>query len=457
MDNNQAPETWITAAPMDTITTKDEFGRPIPPSEGRLPVRYHIYWAGSDKDGAVAGYFWAVTETLATAPAPGFPIPELPGPKPRDYHFTSRSDTTFIFNVSVDSPEREHGFYVYSVDDKGKVDPTPAKLTFRAYDRFPPTPVFDVARATGTIYEIVGGNLTSEVRSYDIHGAFVVGNPNPVDIVPSGAQLTFGWHATKPLPTSLCVGYRYKLDEPAFVTVDSTVTSVTYNTGVGSDFVPPGVKKFTLQALAQSGAHGDSTRYFQMNFEPSSWYSGPDTNSTFWTVTTDGNGNHYWVHPVTAIAPTTLTWARFVAEGGVVGTLLSNDSVNVLPAARPNRKTFFEIYGHNIYAHAEGDTVNLNSWVVIPSGGLDEDSPYAVKIGIDPSRPIGPVTTPSTPNGSPIGFRGFSTKPMRCPRNPWKKSACCPTSNRIATSCCRLCCSGSRNWMNASRKPKCAS
>ena len=51
-DNNQAPETWITSAPQDTITTRN--GRPIQSPPGTIPVQYHLYWAGSDVDGAVA-------------------------------------------------------------------------------------------------------------------------------------------------------------------------------------------------------------------------------------------------------------------------------------------------------------------------------------------------------------------------------------------------------------------
>src|SRR5262245_39892666 len=98
IDRNKAPETWITAAPSDTITVKNERGNPLGfPLPGTIPVRFHMYWAGSDRDGAVAGFYWAVVETLPRA-APGqFFLPALPGPKPQDYHFTTKTDTTFIF------------------------------------------------------------------------------------------------------------------------------------------------------------------------------------------------------------------------------------------------------------------------------------------------------------------------------------------------------------------------
>src|SRR5262245_43928320 len=119
-DRNIAPETWITAAPQDTITEKDQNGRPkIPPfppdGVGTIPVRFHLHWAGADNDGAVVGYYYAVVETLPLPP-PGLPMPPLPGPKPRDYRFTNKTDSVFIFNVSEFATDREHAFFIYAVD-----------------------------------------------------------------------------------------------------------------------------------------------------------------------------------------------------------------------------------------------------------------------------------------------------------------------------------------------------
>src|SRR5262249_13750474 len=136
--DNQAPETWIVAAPQDTITTRDPLFGPIPPQIGRIPVRFHLYWAGSDRDGSVAGYFFAIVETLPV-PEPGASsVPSLPGPKARDYHFTTKTDSIFIFHASEEVNERRHAFFIYAVDNKGKPDPTPARFIFDAYDRFPP-------------------------------------------------------------------------------------------------------------------------------------------------------------------------------------------------------------------------------------------------------------------------------------------------------------------------------
>src|SRR5262245_8965949 len=69
-DRNRPPETWITGAPQDTVTVKDKNGKVIgQPNPGTIPTRFHIFWAGSDIDGAISGFYWAVVETLPTAAA----------------------------------------------------------------------------------------------------------------------------------------------------------------------------------------------------------------------------------------------------------------------------------------------------------------------------------------------------------------------------------------------------
>lgn len=407
VDNNLAPETWITAAPQDTITERSPVGAPIPPVPGEIPVRYHLYWAGSDRDGAVTGFYYAVTETLPVPPGDGLSLPGLPGPKPHDYHYTTKTDSIFIFRASEEVSVREHGFYIYAVDDKGKPDPTPARFMFRAYDRFPPLAVIDTARATGTIFLLqAGGGVLAQTGTYYVTDSFDVARPFPRDTVPSSATLTFKWHGEPTVPSTVVTGFRYKLDEPDFNVVDSTVRVANYNTRVGGDVIAPGTKKFTLRAVGESGWRGESTRYFQMNFAPDSWFSGPDPNDPTqgWQSYQDGNGKRYYYKDV--------NWANYsrgtgVGFPGIAGTMMSPDSVNTFPASRPERRTFFEFYGDRIWAHQEGDTVHLNSWVLLPAGGYDPDSPYLVKVGVtDPFFPGGPVLVPSAqPNGSPIAFR----------------------------------------------------
>jgi len=94
-----------------------------------------------------------------------------------------------------------------------------------------------------------------------------------------------------------------------------------------------------------------------------------------------------------------------------------------MPASRANRRTFFEIWKDTVWVRQEGDTVHLNSWIVIHGGGIDLASPYSVKV-----NPVlrekdefgnykypgfvaqdGPVLVPGPANGSPIGFRSIVT------------------------------------------------
>src|SRR5262245_34967686 len=194
IDRNFAPETWITAAPFDTITIKDAGGRPVEdPHPTTIPVRFHVYWAGSDQDGAVAGYYWAVTETLPT-PEPGFlRPPALPGPKPTDYHYTTRTDSVFIFKVAEDIPDRQHAFFIYAVDNQGKPEPTPARFIFNAQDRFPPRPIFLESKGIGTVYAFDGGgNLVPIEKEFPITDQDRIGTI-PRDTVAANSTLIFKW------------------------------------------------------------------------------------------------------------------------------------------------------------------------------------------------------------------------------------------------------------------------
>jgi hypothetical protein len=404
--NDQAPETWITSAPQDTITLKDKDGHPIQPfpKPGTIPVRYHIYWAGSDVDGTVVGYYWAVVETLTTAP-PGLPLPSLPGPKVRDYHFTTRTDTTLIFNVTENAPDRQHAFFIYAVDDKGRADPTPARFIFNALDRYPPAIGIDDARGECQLWTQSGPSAPPVLVHYFKMITDTLNRKEATlkDTVPSNAVLSFHWRGEPTLAGTFVTGYEYKLDESQFVPVDSSVHSVSYNTGTGTDYVAPGDKQFTLRALDYAGGASQTTRRFRFNISPTTWYSGPDRDAYPYTHP-PGSNLYYLDLPDWSHVP------------DLPGSGMNRDSVTVLPALRPERRTFFELYKNRIYVRAENDTVDMNSWVVLFNGGFDPDSPYSVPVSLnDPSLPdtsgIPPgsavVLHPGPYNGSPIGFKGF--------------------------------------------------
>jgi hypothetical protein len=404
IDRNRAPETWITAAPQDTITVRDGTGTPTGPSvPTTIPVKFHVYWAGADPDGDIAGFYYAVVETLPYAPIPGTPIPSLPGPKPHDYRFTTRSDSTFIFSVSDRASDRQHAFFIYSVDNEGKPDPTPARVIFNALDRYPPMLEMMLARGTGPVWErLSDGSVVQSVRTFDITDTNRINTPVS-SFVPATARLDFAWRSAPVIDGNPAVHYRYRLDETEYLEVDSSVTAVSYNTGV-NDAVPPGPKIFRLRAVDQAGWRRQVERRFQFNLPPTTWFSGPDPDA--FPYQRSGNDVFYDV-PIVANRWSTLP--EFTAS------LLSRDSVYVLPAQRPERKTFFEIYKNRIYVRSEWDTVHMNSYVVIHNGGLDADAPYDVKVNPAYSAvealiayygELPPVLRDAPSNGSPIGFEG---------------------------------------------------
>ncbi|MEQ1831921.1 MAG: hypothetical protein ABL977_02615 [Candidatus Eisenbacteria bacterium] len=372
-------------------------------------MRFHLYWAGADRDGAVAGYYFAVVETLPVPPEGFTSVPPLPGPKAADYQFTTKADSIFVFTTSEDLNERQHAFFIYAVDNKGRPDPTPARFIFSAYDRFPPLAIVDELKAVGTVYDLLpDGSVQASERTFFVRDSFElsVDHNVPRDTIPANARISLRWHGESTIPSTVITGYRYKLDETSFNTADSSVHTAEYNTGVGTDRITPGQKIFTLRALGQSGWRGEATRWFQMNFAPDTWFAGPDPNDPLvpWqTFTSNGGTKRYWF-----IDNSFTGWGSLFA--GVPNSMLSTDSLTKLPALRTQRKTFFEIYNDRLWLHQEGDTVHLNSWVIIPSGGFDRDSPYRARINVDLldadiRNQHYPVLTPSGPNGSPIGFR----------------------------------------------------
>jgi hypothetical protein len=398
VDRNLPPETWITAAPQDTIT---EFGPdgPVHLQPGTIAVRFHVYWAGADTDGEVAGFYYAVVETLPQAP-----VPPLPGPKPRDYRYTTRTDSTFVFRVTEVARDRQHAFYIYAVDNQGKADATPARVIFNALDQFPPVPVIEFnggATATGFIYRMVGGQVVATNTVVFINDSLRAGAAaSPRDTVPVGARLDFRWRGEPTLAGTYVTGYRYKLDEARFNVVDASVQAASYNTGVGGDVVQPGTKIFTLRALDDAGGARETNRYFYMNYMPDTWFSGPDT--TLYPKSDPSN-------PLLSERSLAVNWASMPP---MPASLLSCDSITLLPAARPARKSFFEIYRDRLYVHSENDTVRLNSWVLVHGGGSDKDSPYNIQVILnDPRIPDttrcdlpARVIRPGPPNGSPVGF-----------------------------------------------------
>ena len=449
VDSNLPPETWITAAPQDTLTTRDENGNLVPPSPGTIPFRFHVYWSGSDQDGAVTGFYWAVTETVGSVG--GLPIPPLPGPKPQDYRYTPLTDSVFVFNVLEETNNRQHAFYIYAVDNKGKPDATPARVIFNSLDLYPPIPVIEAqcgvpnpttgSRATGLIFHpnnVWAGGGASRPAPIETTMALCdtfSRRTTVSDIIPMDSKVHMQWHSEIRVANNPAVSYKYKIgegNEVEFVQVPASVTSTEYNTTppntIPSNRLAPGLKIFTLRAIDQAGGartSPETTRRFYVNWPPDTWFAGPDsvppgyTNinnfyTTTWYGPPGGKAKERFFSAGTGTNPT--GWRT-----ALPGSLLSPDSVKVMPAMRKANKTFFEIYTeynsnpsllrHRIYVHGDGDTIHMNSWVLLQGGGFDADSPYSLRISgtNDNFPPISisetPVLIPGVANGSPVGFR----------------------------------------------------
>jgi len=172
----------------------------------------------------------------------------------------------------------------------------------------------------------------------------------------------------------------------------------------------PGMHTLTLQAPEYAGG-GEATVRFWAGFVPGSWWAGPDPD--LWPASSDGDGR----------AVDVVDWSSFSTSPAWPPDgrdYFGPDSLDHIPSSRRppgddfERRTFYEIYGNRIYARREGDTVHLNSWIVLVHGGYDRDSPYTPRVvPTDPALPADfvpgsdryPVLQALGLVGSPIGFK----------------------------------------------------
>jgi hypothetical protein len=120
-DRNQAPETFITAAPVESLF--DGF-------------QVHLNWYGRDPDGEVAYYLWAWTDSSRAYFAAWNPETRSDDRIYREglfdaTHQTTRTDSLFTIETNDGGgTARDVTFNVTAVDDQGKRDPVPARLYF---------------------------------------------------------------------------------------------------------------------------------------------------------------------------------------------------------------------------------------------------------------------------------------------------------------------------------------
>jgi hypothetical protein len=415
-DRNRAPETYLSAAPVDSIGTVQ--GQP--PNLTRIAHRYRANWSGADVDGEVVGFFVAVTETTVEA-ATGRPF-RLPPPRPSQYKFTTARESLFVFSILEGrGSDRQHALYVYAVDNQGRVDPTPAVTHFVTRDQNLPTIRFLRAEATGTIYESDGAGGVVPVQFHGLlEDDFEVPAHPPADTIPVGGAAYFAWKGEDADFASAITGYLYRLTESELVRVDSTVTTAEYGTGFGPSPgpIPVGPSTFRIRAIDEAGGttQPDAVRQIYVNFSPDTWFAGPDPVALASHLLVDSLGSYLPGDSLGANLP-------FDFPGNPFG----EDTLQTLPAERKamdgldppfdpgsgtdrefRPKTF--LMGRTLldgkfrwYIAQENDTVAFGSRLAFRLGGFDRDSPYNVRGGTPDN--VFPVLRSGPLNGSPVSFQ----------------------------------------------------
>ncbi len=119
---NHPPETYLTGAPIEG---------------GGGIYHYHLFWYGTDVDGEVTRFVWALTDSSIQDPEtdedeedarfnPAENILTL-----QIGHWTTRTDSVFDFEIDQGSiTSIDKTFHIVAVDDRGDFDKTPARLYF---------------------------------------------------------------------------------------------------------------------------------------------------------------------------------------------------------------------------------------------------------------------------------------------------------------------------------------
>lgn len=310
---NRAPDTWIIGAPAET--TGGRFER-------------HLYWFGADEDGEVVQYIYAVTDSTVQEPNddngldeendrfnPALDITTVTEPE-GIVGWTTKTDSIFTFVIDRGpTTAKDITFHVVAVDDRGAIDPSPARLHFFDNSLGNPQLRFQVYVDEGP-----GGTAPPDwtlrwVGSPPPDGVDPALSPegSPEPFVGFSRRFRVTWDASS--PNGAVVGYRYKPEQgpapfrpPTFEGEkrwDDEVTEFIYAndvpptefgavcdtfTGVGCPPAtvrfPSGDYRLTVQALDEAlveSAPGGGELVFKVNYPPeTSLVRGVDGNGDEW-------------------------------------------------------------------------------------------------------------------------------------------------------------------------------
>jgi hypothetical protein len=119
---NHAPETYVTGGPQGG-------------AGGRF--HHHLFWYGTDSDGRVVRYVWALTDGTVQNPATDDDEEDIRFNPAENIttlqigHYTTRTDSIFDFQINEGSTtSADMTFHIVAIDDRGDFDRTPARLYF---------------------------------------------------------------------------------------------------------------------------------------------------------------------------------------------------------------------------------------------------------------------------------------------------------------------------------------
>lgn len=207
---NRAPDTYIVGGPAER--TGSRFER-------------QLFWYGTDTDGEVVRFIYAITDsTLRDVEDPrrdrdvdledsrfdpAEDVTTLVNEPGRVVGYTTKTDSTFLFTIDRGAtPSKDVTFHIVAVDDRGAVDPSPARLYFFSNSLSNPDIRFSVSTE-----EQVNGSPTWVLR-------WVGGTDGPTEASPEQSRypnvgfrrkFRVQWEASS--QNGGIVGYRYKASQ----------------------------------------------------------------------------------------------------------------------------------------------------------------------------------------------------------------------------------------------------
>jgi hypothetical protein len=205
---NKAPETYIIGSPLE---------------HGGGYYHFHVFWYGSDQDGQVERFVWALTDTTVqnTDTAEDEEDtrfnPALDASHLDIGHWTTRTDSIFDFAINQGTaPSYDMTLHMVAVDDFGDFDRTPARLHF--FSNTLGTPSINFFRVVdlpgeatndtiliapgesdtvgfGSRYHLYWEGVTPNVLGYDLDALAAVDTVYPFD----DGLFGYKWQLTGPL------------------------------------------------------------------------------------------------------------------------------------------------------------------------------------------------------------------------------------------------------------------